>query len=246
MIERFRQYVLFDHKARWRNDMFCVILAVCFYLFSLNQGVEDASAVKAGMAFLVSALIGSTLWYVVKPQRLASRINIDLSRRALVPRLVSFLVVLFFGLGTPSLEAAFVDRRLRKAIQGEPTRDKIEEAGQIVAEANEHNLHASPQLISQIGAEVLNSSTKPSLRESAWNAALQFASYRSALAPRPQVQPSTTVVPGSTSIKISCETSLPEFTVSVKGLQEKEAAAPTQSLAALVDSRALSFLGVPT
>jgi hypothetical protein len=197
MIERFRYYVLMDHKARWRNDSMCLITSIAWYLISRAAGVESSHAFKVSLGFLIVPFTISTLWYCLKPRDVSSLLEIDLPKRRLLARFAASIVVLVLvGIGTPELEAAIIDTRLRDLLKGEPTQDKIEEATHIVSEANEKKLRASPQLITQLGQKLLESSGKPHLRTAALTAASAFASYRSSLSPLPQARSTPSAVVG--------------------------------------------------
>src|SRR6202162_1261708 len=127
MLERFRHYVLVDHRTRWRNDVISTAISVAWYLLSILAGVPNAEAVKVSIEFLVVTVAISTLWYSVVSQRSASPVQIDISKRALLPKFaVAVIVLASVGVGTPALEAAIIDKRLRKILEGEPTQDTIE------------------------------------------------------------------------------------------------------------------------
>ena len=198
MIERFRYYVLVDHTARWRNDSICMAASIAWFLISMAAGVESARAFKVSIGFLIVPVVVSTLWYCLKPHDFRSPLEIDLPKRSLLAGLgASVVLMALVGIGTPALEAAIIDRRLRKLLDGEPTQDKIEEAAQIVSEANNKNLRASPQLISHLGQKLLNSSSNPHLRDSALTAASAFASYRSKLSPLPKTRAAESEIVGA-------------------------------------------------
>jgi hypothetical protein len=206
MIERFRYYVLVDHKARWRNDSACMIISIAWYLISKAAGVESVRAFKVSLGFLIVPVVISTLWYCLKPQGVKSLVEIDLPRRSLLTGLAASIVLLaLLGFGTPALEAAIIDKRLRELLEGEPTQDKIEEATQIVSEANDKKLRASPQLISQLGQKLLESSSKPHLRDSALTAASAFASYRSSLSPLPPTSAAPSEIVGTIVFQCGAE-----------------------------------------
>jgi predicted nucleotidyltransferase len=203
MVERLQRYVVVDHKARWKNDLISMAIATVWYLLSLASGVEAAHAFKVSMGILAAATVFFTLLYVVWPQETPPTVGREISKRVLLPQLaLACLVLVAVRFGTPAAEAAIVDARLRKALQGEPTKEKIEDAAKIVSQAREHNVNASPPLISQLGAEVLGSITKTGLEETALSAASLFASYRSNLSPPPQVQyQESSIAPGAVSDK---------------------------------------------
>ena len=198
MIERLRYYVLVDHKARWRNDSICMLISIAWYLISKAAGVESGRAFNVSLGFLIVPVVISTLWYCRRPQDLRSTFKIEFARRRLIAGLAASVVLLaLVRIGSPALEAAIIDQRLRKLLEGEPTQDKIEQATQIVSEANDKKIQASPQLISQLGQKLLESSAKPHLREAALTAASAFANYRSSLSPLPQVGSGTPAVVGT-------------------------------------------------
>jgi hypothetical protein len=88
-----------------------------------------------------------------------------LSRRKLLRSTASLLALVLAGGGTPLLEGAVVNTRLRKVLKGAPTEEKTAEVARIMIEIKEHNLRASPELMVE--------------------AANQFATYQSSLQAMP-------------------------------------------------------------
>lgn len=197
MIERFRTYLLIDHRTRWRNDLSCAVVSLFLYTLCVGAGVAGEIAFNISTALLLFTVSGTTFWYCIAPEltkkKYPSRAlvsEITLSRRALFLRLGKQLagatvLALFGKFTTPSLEAGVFDARLRLAVHGEPTRDKIEKAVQIAKQAKAQNVHVSPSVITQVGQKILNSATLPHLQQTAVEAANQFASYRSSLVSLP-------------------------------------------------------------
>jgi hypothetical protein len=232
MIDRLQRYVLIDHRARWKNDLISVAIAAAWYLISLANGIEVARAFRTSMGILAAAIGLFTLLYVVWPQEMPLTGGMGISKRVSVPQLaLACLVLVLIRFGTPAAEAAIVDARLRKALQGEATKEKIEDAAKIVSQAREHDLNASPNLVSQLGTEVLGNITKPGFEETALTAASLFASYRSDLATGPKVQFQQASIGGPVSIKIACQgATAPTFRVDVKGISQEETAPPETPL----------------
>jgi hypothetical protein len=230
MVERLQRYVLVDHKARWKNDLISMAIATFWYLLSLASGIEGARAFRVSMGMLAAATVIFTLLYVFRPPRTTAPIfGMEIPKRILLAQLaLACLVLVLVRFCTPVAEVAIVDTRLRKALEGEPTKGKIEEAAKIVTQARAHDLNASPILVSRLGAEVLRSTTKPGLEETALGAASLFASYRSNLSPTPKVQyQQASIGPGPVSIRIACMgPSAPTFRVEVKGISDIETALP--------------------
>jgi hypothetical protein len=241
MIERFRHYVLVDHKARWRNDTLCMAISIVWYLVSVGVGVPNASAFKVSVGFLITTVVISTFWRSITTREhdLTSALEIDFSKRALLPRLAmaAAFVLVSIGFGTPALEAAIIDKRLRRVLEGDPTPDKLGKAAQIATEAQENNLRASPELITRLGEKILDSSAKPQLRDSAVAAASAFASYRSNLSPVPQGQASIPAG-GSVTIKISCLSPLSKpFTLAMKEMEEQDTTSPDTPIVSGIGGR---------
>lgn len=199
MFEALRYYIRVDHKTRFRNNMVCVAVATLFYMLCYEEKYPEAFAVQTSLGVLIISFTISVLLYtfqnrnresIVPTKKVADATNLQwswqllpqLSRRRILRSMAWILVLAFAGVGTPLLEAAIVDRRLRKVLQGELTKEKLDEAAEMAAEAREHNLKASPQLITLLGQKVLDeSASQPHLQKLAIVAASQFASYRSSL-----------------------------------------------------------------
>jgi hypothetical protein len=181
------------------------------------------------MGMLAAATVIFTLLYVFRPPKTTAPIfGMEIPKRVLLAQLaLACLVLVLVRFGTPVAEAAIVDTRLRKALEGEPTKGEIEEAAKIVTQARAHDLNASPILVSRLGAEILSGTTKPGLEETALGAASLFASYRSNLSPTPLQYQQASIGPGPVSLRIACmDPSAPTFRVEVKGLSETETASP--------------------
>jgi len=169
--------------------MICVAVATVFYMLCYEEKYPEAFAVQTSLGVLIISFTMSVLLYTFQnrnressvPMKELDAATLQLLRRRLLRGMAWMVVLVFAGVGTPLLEAAIVDRRLRKVLRGEPTEEKLEEAAQMAAEAREHNLKASPQLITQLGQKVLESASQPHLQRTAVEAANQFASYRSSL-----------------------------------------------------------------
>lgn len=181
MFKALRYYVYVDRKTRFRNNMICVAVAATLYMLCLARYTE-VLAVKISLGVLFVSYAISTFVYVFRHKPIevssepspltrgsqtSSNLSLlmtktpQLSRRRLLESMGWLLVLVFAGVGTPLLEGAVVNRRLRETMEGEPTEKKVTEVAQIITENEEHNLHASPKLIVE--------------------AANQFASYRSSL-----------------------------------------------------------------
>src|SRR5713101_5431527 len=135
MIERFRTYLLVDHRARWCNDLSCAIVSLFLYTLCVSAGVAGETAFKISTALLLFTVSGTTFWYCIAPEltkkkypsALAS--EVAFSRRTLFLRLGKQLasaaaLALLGKFTTPSLEAGAFDTRLLLAARGKPTRDK--------------------------------------------------------------------------------------------------------------------------
>ena len=189
MFQALRYYARVDHRTRFRNNMICVAVATVFYMLCYEEKYPEAFAVQTSLGVLIISFTMSVLLYTFQnrnressvPMKELDAATLQLLRRRLLRGMAWMVVLVFAGVGTPLLEAAIVDRRLRKVLRGEPTEEKLEEAAQMAAEAREHNLKASPQLITQLGQKVLESASQPHLQRTAVEAANQFASYRSSL-----------------------------------------------------------------
>jgi len=203
MIERFRHYVLFDHRARWRNDTISVAISVAFYWASIAAGVPNAYAVQVSLGLLIVVATLLTVWYSAVSKSSVLPADVNFSKRAFLPRIVmATLVLASLRIGTPTLEAAIIEKRLRKLLQGNPSQEQIQEAAKIVSDANDNNLHASPRLISELGQKVLKSSANPGAPTLA--AACVFASYRSSLSPRPPLGSQSVKGPLYVALNVTC------------------------------------------
>jgi hypothetical protein len=182
MFEALRYYVRVDHKTRFRNNMICVAVAATLYMLSLVR-YPEVVAVKISLCVLLASYTLSTLLYIFQHRPTEARMSLEwgetwgsetspalgliisktgqLSRRRLLGTLGWLLTLVLAGMGTPLLEAAVVDRRLREVIRGRPNEEKTIAVAQIITDTQKHNLHASPELIAE--------------------AANQFATYTSSL-----------------------------------------------------------------
>jgi len=170
MLERFRFYVLFDHRTRVRNDLLSLVFALLYYLLTAissisperNPGYESLIVLACGMGF-------TTLWYCSHPQRMSTqlprrRIQATLAE-AQVPRsavLASIGVVILSALFPASqLEAALIDRRIRKALKHGPPYNELDK---VLDEGMRSGLRASPSVLKSAATAVrgsLNAQTSP-------------------------------------------------------------------------------------
>jgi len=177
-----------DHRTRMRNDLLSVGISIAWYAVSIAANIPNADAIRASLYFLITGVVLSTGWYIVVPRRSESLTHINISKRSFLPRLAAAAFAVTVGVlwKSPALEAAIIDHRLSKSLEGEPTEEKLLDAKRIVTDAHDSGLRASPDLVSRLGAKVVSSSSAPNLREAALSTALAFANYQSSLSSPPE------------------------------------------------------------
>jgi len=185
MIERFRNYLLVDHRTRWRYDLSCALASLIFYTISVSVGLPGEKAFKLSTLFLFFGVFSTTLWYCYAPTRKTTSEAL-LPRRALFVQLAKALAAVSVAgfmfarfANTPSAMAAVADASLRVWARGKPTEAKIKAAARIVKEAKANNYPISPNLVTEIGQKIINSSAIPSLQKPAIEAANEFVTYLS-------------------------------------------------------------------
>ena len=181
MLAEFINYVNFDNRRRWRNDVISMIVAAAGVAISPWQ--SDHDALICGTLVLAAMMTVTTLISITSGHARA----LDSGRRRLAFGgayvVVALVAIVAEELLSPELEAAVLNHRLRKLASAGLTPENIQKATKIVTEAQKHKLRSDPNLISQLGIKVLEGTENTP--QPSWDAVCAFAGYRSSLIPEP-------------------------------------------------------------
>jgi hypothetical protein len=183
-----RDYVFRRNARRLRDDRISFIVAFAVSMWMLLIGQPERSAAISGVAALGLCMLTFTVYYCQNPATTAARyqrhrnnspLPSNILYRPVTRRLawisVAALLVLF---PLPQIEAAVLDRRLRKMVRTVPLdRQSIERITQTFAEANRYGVRPPLHTISIVQAALRKTSeAHSSLSDDATKAASAAAS----------------------------------------------------------------------
>jgi hypothetical protein len=184
---RFDRYVLLDHKARWRNDAFCMSAAWVWYVArSLYGSASDTRLLEETAAILAVGMVGTTIRYCTTSEKLKSfAVGFGITRRALVGQGLAALFASFVVFAQP-VGAVLIDEQLKRTLKAPLTSAKLDKAALLVMNAQKFDVRLNPDTVRTLGNEVLTATAEqPHLATSAISASATFAGYSTyLLAPR--------------------------------------------------------------
>lgn len=187
-----RRYVFTDNQRRRRDDRLSLLIAFAASTLGLVLGSSERDAAFIGLIVLGAAMACFTMFYCSKAPLIEAYQRAKSSTRGLaenilyrpVSRRLAWIsgvaLVLLGAFPTRELESSIVDKRLRQALSGEITPEKIEETGRVIDQARTDGLRASPKTLSVVGQKLIDAArTNPKLASTALSAASDIAGYKS-------------------------------------------------------------------
>jgi hypothetical protein len=174
-------YLTQAHSTRGRTMLLSVVAGAAVGMFSEWLNTPRVTSVSLCVLVIGAIEIGRA-WRYVQPTEKKKRVDADLPstiRRTLIltpVALLLFFVVAF--LPVPRLEAAIIERKLKKNAEHPYNPQSMKETSHTLIHAEVENINLRPTVVESAGKKFLNAADG---NPSAWNTTVQFLNYKSFL-----------------------------------------------------------------
>jgi hypothetical protein len=175
--DRFYAFFVTDDSIRWKTIGFIIItggvfgsIDAAFFTSSLDELVFSLSA------WVVLCYVASVAWYcLIRQPRYAEVISLP---RRLALKFAAAPIAFALAWRIPYAEARIIERRLQEASKTPTDPQSVQEAKQVLSEAQAAGILAARSTVEQVGKKYISAGND---NPAAWDAALAFANYKSFL-----------------------------------------------------------------
>jgi hypothetical protein len=158
--DNLRVYVFRRNARRLRDDRISLIIAFVFSVLMVSLGYSERTAAITGLLVLGISMLSLTIYFCGNAAQISASLRRvstprhEILYRPISRRLASVSALLLFALfSLPEIEAAVLDRRLRKLIQPVPLdKGSIETIDRTLQEANKYGVRISARNLSDVQA----------------------------------------------------------------------------------------------